>query len=297
MRILITGGTGLVGRALLATADPGDELWLVHLRDYPVQGDAGKTLVTDVRDHAQLSELFDRHRFDVVIHAAGFASVDYVERHFQEGWESNVIGTQNVVDLTKKYDIPLVYLSSNAVFDGTRAPYREDDAMHPVNRYGAIKAECEQTVRRLYPEAAIVRPILMYGWHAPETRTNPVTWIINRLQRKEATHLVTDVYENPLWSAHCGEAIWRILRLGKAGVFHIAGRDTVNRFEFAKLVADVFQLDASFLHPVTSDYFPQIAPRPRNTSFLTQRMQDELGMAPLSLLDGLQRMRSASPPH
>ncbi len=186
----------------------------------------------------------------------------------------------------------LVYISSNAVFDGTCAPYKEDDRLRPINRYGQVKVECEGIVRRMCPEAAIVRPILMYGWPIPEGRPNPVTWLIERLQRGEKTYLVTDVYENPIWSHHCAEAIWRIIQSGKTGVFHFAGKEVVNRFEFAKLVAEVFNLDSSLLHPVDSGFFPSIAPRPPNTSFLTERMVGELGIEPLSVYEGLMRMRS-----
>jgi dTDP-4-dehydrorhamnose reductase len=134
----------------------------------------------------------------------------------------------------------------------------------------------------------------MYGWHLPQGRANPVTWLIGRLKRGEPTNLVTDVHENPLWSHHCAEAIWRAIRLEKTGTFHVAGKDIVNRYEFAKLVAAVFELDASLLHPVDSSFFPTIAPRPKNTSFLTERMQCELGMEPLALREGLERMRSLS---
>lgn len=296
MRVLITGGTGLLGHGLVATAAPEDHLSILHQRNYPCGMKGVEEFVGDVRDRRQMMDLFESRQFDAVIHAAGLANVDYVERNFQEGWESNVLGTQNIIELARKLDIPLIYLSSNAVFDGENAPYREYDEVHPVNRYGQIKVECEQIIQRAYQEAAIVRPILMYGWHAPQTRNNPVTWIIDRLTKREPTFLVTDVYENPIWSYHCGEAIWRILRREKGGIFHVAGQDIVNRYEFAKLVVNVFNLDPSCLHPVASTYFPQIAPRPRNTSFLTERLQDELGMAPLSLLDGLNHMRSLAVP-
>jgi len=296
MKVLITGGTGLLGQALIATAKVDHQLSILHLRDYPVPGNGVEVVVLNVLERERLTEFFATRDFDVMIHAAGIANVDQVERHFEKAWESNVVGTQNVVDLACKRDIRLVYVSSNAVFDGRHAPYREGDSTNPMNRYGRIKVECEGIVRRMCPEALIVRPILMYGWHLPQGRANPVTWLIERLGRGEPTNLVTDVYENPLWSHHCAEVIWRAIQFDKTGTFHVAGKDIVNRYEFAKLVAAVFGLDASLLHPVDSSFFPAIAPRPKNTSFLTERMQGELGMEPLSLREGLERMRSLPHP-
>jgi dTDP-4-dehydrorhamnose reductase len=296
MKILLTGGTGLLGQALIATAGAEHRISVLHLRDYPVPVNGVEMVVLNILERERLEEFFAAHDFDVVVHAAGIASVDYVERHFEEAWESNVVGTQNVVDLVCKRGMRIVYVSSNAVFDGANAPYREEDRTNPVNRYGQIKVECERIVRRMCQEAIVVRPILMYGWHLAQGRTNPVTWLIERLQRGESTHIVTDVYENPIWSHHCAQAIWRAIQLGKAGTFHVGGKDVVNRYDFAKLVAEVFGLDASLLHPVDSRFFPAIAPRPKNTSFVTERMQSELGMEPLSLRQGLERMRSLPHP-
>lgn len=296
VNVLITGGTGLLGQALLSTLGAGHHITLLHRRDYKQNDNGIDEVVLDILDRESLADLFLTRSFDAVIHAAGIASVDYAEQHEEEAWRSNVLGTQNVLDEALKKDLHFTFVSSNAVFDGQHAPYRENDQMNPVNRYGRMKVECETLIKRRCPEAAIVRPILMYGWQPPQTRTNPVTWLLHRLTRSEPTYLVSDVYENPLWSCHCAQAIWRVIELAKAGIFHIAGGDVVNRYELAKAVAAVFGLDAALLHPVDSTFFPNIAPRPRNTSFLTERMQDELGMVPLSLVDGLSRMRSLCPP-
>lgn len=165
MRVLVTGGTGLLGQALMATA--GEEHWLsvLHRRNYPVGVVGVEPVILDILESAPLAELFETHAFDAVIHAVGIASVDEVERRFEEAWRSNIVGTQHIADLACKKNIRLVYISSNAVFDGNAAPYREESPTNPINRYGRIKVECENLVRRVCPEAAIVRPILMYGWH------------------------------------------------------------------------------------------------------------------------------------
>lgn len=291
MKILITGGTGLLGQALMATSRSEHQLTLLHRRDYPAGGAGVEPIVLDILQAGLLAEVFETRAFDAVIHAAGIASVDYVEQHFEEAWRSNVIGTQHIADLARKKDVRLVYVSSNAVFDGKAAPYGERSPTNPINKYGRIKVECEALVTRLCPEAVIVRPILMYGWHLAEGRANPVTWLLERLRKGESTPLVTDVRENPLWAHQCAEAIWRILRLGRTGTFHIAGKNVVNRYELGQLVAQVFGLDASLLRPVDSSFFPSIAARPHNTSFLTERMEHELGVEPLSVLQGLVQMR------
>lgn len=297
MKVLITGGTGLLGQAMVATSGDEYKLSILHRRNYPAGGAGVESIILDILESERLAQLFEAHAFDAVIHAAGQASVDYVEQHFEEAWRSNVIGTQHIADLARKKNVRLIYVSSNAIFDGKDAPYSEQSPTSPINTYGRIKVECKTLVRRVCPEAVIVRPILMYGWHLAEGRANPVTWLLERLRKGEATPLVTDVRENPLWSHQCAEAIWRILELGKTGIFHVAGQNVVNRYELGQLVAQVFELDVSLLRPVDSSFFPSIAPRPHNTSFLTERMEQELALVPLSVRQGLEQMRRLAGAH
>ena len=294
-KILITGGTGSLGQMLCKNLKC--ELIRVYSRDefkqkHSFQADHIRYILGDVRDKERLDMAMEE--IDIVIHCAALKQIDTGEYNPFEFIKTNINGTQNVIDLVVKRDMRLVYISTNAVFDGKCAPYEEDDLTNPINRYGHIKVKCEEIVTRMCPEAIIIRPILMYGWHVPQGRLNPVTWIIDRLQRGEKSHLVTDVYENPLLSYNCAESIWRAIQLKKRGTFHIAGKEVVNRYEFGRLVAESFDLDASLLYPVSSSFFPTIAPRPHNTSFLTKRMQVELGMEPISLHDGLQRMRAVA---
>jgi len=248
--------------------------------------------VADVRNRQALERLFSEYRFDAVIHAAGIANVDYSERYPDESRESNLGGTTNLAHLCAVSSVPLVYLSTNAVFDGSEAPYQESDPVNPINAYGRIKVACEEVVRATADRWTIVRPILMYGWPHPEGRPNPVTWVIDALERGETIHVVDDVYENTLHNLSAARAIWSALERDVGGVVHLAGRDVYNRYELACTVARIFELDGTRIKAVSSDYFPGIAPRPRNTSLATTRMEFELGIPPSTLEEGLRSMAS-----
>ena len=218
------------------------------------------------------------------------ASVDHSERHVEESLESNLGGTRNIAELCAASGTRLIYISTNAVFDGTHAPYRELDAVNPINAYGRIKVSCEQVVRETLDRCVIVRPILMYGWPHPMGRPNPVTWVVDALERGETIHVVDDVHENPIHNIRAALAIWAILDRDISGVIHLAGRDVVSRYDLARTVARIFELDESGIRPVSSAYFPEIAPRPRNTSLVTTRMESELGVSPSTLEESLRLM-------
>lgn len=291
--VLVTGGTGLLGKGMEETMPAGCRILSLHQRPYEVKDSRVKHLVLDIRDKRAVDRLFAKHHFDTVIHAAGIASVDFVEKHYAESLESNIVGTLNVTSACRKSDIYLAYISTNAVFDGTKPPYRESDPIHPVNKYGQLKAECERLVTETLARFCIVRPILMYGWNHVVTRPNTATWIYDKLLRGETVSVVNDVYENPLFNQQCGRALWAVAKKESEGIFHVAGKTVVSRYEFALKIAEVFALDASLIRPVTSAFFPDIAPRPPNTAFVTQRMERELGVSPLSIEQGLLAMKSA----
>lgn len=291
--ILITGGTGLLGKGMEETMPAGYNILSIHQRPYTVKSSKATHLVLDIRDKRAVDQLFERRHFDAVIHAAGIASVDYVEKHYAESLESNIVGTLNVTSACRKSGTYLVYISTNAVFDGKKAPYRETDPVAPVNKYGLLKVECERLVRETLSDYSIMRPILMYGWNHIVTRPNTVTWIYDKLMRGERVAIVTDVHENPLYNLQCGRALWAAIARRPNGVFHLAGKDALSRCEFALKIAEVFSLDAALISPVDSAFFPDIAPRPPNTAFVTLRMQRELGVVPLSVEEGLRDMQAS----
>jgi dTDP-4-dehydrorhamnose reductase len=291
--VLITGGTGLLGKGMEETAPSGWKIVGVHQRPYEVEDSRARHLVLDIRDKVAVDRLFKRRTFDIVVHAAGIASVDYVEKHYAESLESNLVGTLNITSACRRAAIPLVYVSTNAVFDGRKPPYGEDDPVNPVNKYGRIKVECERLVRETLEHYTIMRPILMYGWNHAVTRPNPATWIYEKLLRGEAIDMVDDVTENPLYNVECGKVLWAIAAKRPAGIVHAAGKDACNRYQFARKVAEVFGLDASLIRRVSSKSFPGIAARPPNTTLLTRRMERELGVKPVTVEAGLRAMKAA----
>jgi dTDP-4-dehydrorhamnose reductase len=140
-RIIFTGGGGLLGsefRKLRA-----DVL-------YPTSQEF------DVTDYSQMEAFVAAHGCDLVVHAAAFISPPAVDKNPLKAMEVNIVGTANVVKLCMKHGARLIYLSTDYVFDGQKGNYREDDPVHPVNKYAWSKLGGECAVR-LYDKALIVR--------------------------------------------------------------------------------------------------------------------------------------------
>lgn len=292
MRALITGGTGLLGKTLLSVAPPEVQLFATYYLE-PTYGQSTVPFFhLDVRDAVTVAWLLDQVRPDVVIHTASIGSVDYAEHHRWEAWAVNVGGTRNIAEACHRHGARLIFISSNAVFDGEHPPYAEEDAVCPINYYGQLKVEGERVVQEAGTEAAIVRPLLMYGWPNPGERDNPATIWLEKLGQGMPIEVVDDVYSKPLFVDQCARACWAVVIQRRSGVYHVAGADRVSLYEFALKVAEVFELEADLIKSVPSSYFPDIAPRPKDTSFITRKMETDLGVRPIGLIEGLRAMRA-----
>jgi len=292
-RVLITGGTGLLGLAIQRSV-PNDiqgfsiyfpERSLPALLPFPIRA-------ADVTDRTQMQAIFEWAKPDVVIHTAAIGSVDFAEKNREQTRKVNVGGTEVVTELCQGFQSQLIYISSNAVFDGHTPFYAETDPVNPINYYGELKVEAENVVRGSNISWAIVRPILMYGWPYPGERDNPVVWWVRSLKEGKPIKVVDNVFNKPLPAWSCAAAIWAVIEQNRSGTYHIAGRDHISLYQFALQVAEVFDLDESLITPVPDAYFPEIAPRPRDTSFDTNKMEKDLGMKTVGVIDGLVRMKA-----
>ena len=289
--ILLIGGTGLLGQALLESCPKDKIIWSSHLRDIPEEYSSYRMRRLDITDREETLRIVDEIRPEVVVHLAGIGSVDFAEKNQHKAWNVNVVGTQNVIEACRQLNVKLVFISSNAVFDGQHPPYDEESVRKPVNYYGQLKVEAENAVRSSGLDHAIVRPIMMYGWHPSQARENPVTMWIRLLKEGNTVKVVKDRFWQPLYVEDCSNLIWRILDKGTPGVYNISGPERLSLFDFALLTATVFDLDPTLIEPVASDYFPTIAPRPGDTSFTIEKVRRELGIEPMGIIEALERMK------
>jgi dTDP-4-dehydrorhamnose reductase len=292
VKVLITGGTGLLGKALLNCCDNQIEIIATYVGNYNMQdSNQAKYLQLDVRDKNGYMDLFKNFRPDITIHTAGIGSPDFAENNRELVRDINLNGTRNILYMCNKFDSKFIFISSNGIYDGNNAPYSEEDKAEPVNYYGEVKLQGEEITKRAKVPFAIVRPILMYGWQYPFERSNIVTQLILKLQNQEIVHVYDDVYVKPLLNISCARSVWKIINEDKFGIYNIAGADRVNIHQLIIKAAEIFNLNKSLVISVQQGYFNELAKRPYDTSFNTNKMEKELGIKPLSLDEGLSLMK------
>lgn len=292
-QILITGGTGLLGKALIETCDRNIcEIMATFLGDYWIEDSYNvRYRELDVRDKAGYEALFSVFRPAAVIHTAGVGSPDFAERNKHQTREINVEGTKNIISLCERYGSQFIYISSNGIYSGENPPYGENDIAKPINFYGQIKLEGEEITKKSKIKFAIVRPILMYGWNHLFERHNIVTIALKKLKNGESVSAYEDVFCNPVSAEFCAMAIWKIIFGGYFDTFNIGGKDRVSIYQLIKTTAEVFGFNFKLVIPIRQGLFGELVKRPKDTTYNTAKMEGILRLNPLPIKQGLEAMK------
>lgn len=292
--VLITGVSGLLGSYLVKTVPDDVSLHGTWLTTVTIPNGHLATHRMDITKREEVIAVFERCKPDVVIHCAAIGSVDYCQNHWQEAYAVNVKGTSNILDMASYIDTKVVFISTNAVFDGEHAPYNADDHRSPVNAYGKMKAESELSILQDYMATfMVIRPILLYGWAPHGARGNWATIVLDNLTRGKEVMIVDDILTQPTYAWDCASAIWKLLELGETGMYNVGGQDVMTLYDFTRTVAKRFELNQDMIIPIKSEKLEHLAPRPRNTTYCLDKLLEK-GIKTMSVMDGLSMMREES---
>ncbi|MDP3542517.1 MAG: SDR family oxidoreductase [Elusimicrobiota bacterium] len=289
-KIMVIGGTGLVGNALLrAWTARGAEVAAATYHSHP----SGGFLQLDMRDSARVGALLKAHRPSVVAVPAANPFVDYCELHPEETRKVNVEGTLNVARACRELGARMIFYSSDYVFDGLKGSYTEEDAPCPINEYGRQKAEAERGVLACDPRNLILRTSGAYGWQWEPK--NFVLQVRNNLSEGHPMR-VANVRYNPTYVENLAEITAELVSAGASGIFHTVGAEEIARDEFARRVARAFGLRDSLIQTVPAGEFKSPTPRPKQSSLRTQKVQRILPDTPPVGVDaGLKAMLTMEP--
>ena len=239
MKILITGGRGQLGQALqhvLAT----DQIIAVDLPEH------------DITDRKGMGHLLAEHTPDLIINSAAYTNVDGCVTDPELAYRANGLGPQNLALLCQQYNIPLVQISTNEVFNGRDpAPYPEWAPICPPNRYGQSKAAGEFNIRSVWHKAYIVRTAWLYS---PNGR-NFIHAILRRARETGQLKVVTDEIGNPTYAYDLAVAISQLIRTDQYGTYHFVNSGACSRWAFANEICRLAGLDDVVNRPILSSEF------------------------------------------
>ncbi|GAX37331.1 SDR family oxidoreductase [Nodularia sp. NIES-3585] len=285
-KLLITGASGFLGWHLCQLAKQEWEVYgtyCTHSLELP----GVKILPVNLTDFPDLKRLFNDINPNAVIHTAARSQPNYCQTHPQETQTINVTASCNIAGLCADYGIPCAFTSTDLVFDGLKAPYKETDAVSPVNLYGEQKVMAETGMLQRYPMTAICRMPLMFGRETP-TAKSFIQAFIQTLKEGKELKLFTDEFRTPASGITAAKGI--LLALEKInGYIHLGGKERISRYDFGKLLVEVFQLPETGLKSCQQQDVKMAAPRPKDVS-LDSTKAFALGYQPLSIKTELEKI-------
>lgn len=293
-RVLITGANGLLGQELVSVMSGRAEYDVLATARDPLPlftgGSCGYAPL-DITDVEQMGRIFQDFTPDVVVNCAAMTQVDACETDREACWRVNADAVGAISRHCSANGSRLIQVSTDFVFDGQSGPYAEADRMGPVNFYGKSKQAGENEARGAgIDEWAIARTVLVYGTGENLSRSNFVLWIINELSNGRAVRVVNDQWRTPTYAPDLADGIERIVRYNKSGIYHLSGREFMTVYDFARVVAETYDLDASLIHPTDSTSFTQPATRPLRTGFINLKAETEIGYRPRSMRNALRHL-------
>jgi len=289
MRLLITGGSGLLGSKIATIAiQKGYE---THSGYNKHQAPNGTSLKLDITNKNTVQQVFERIKPNAVIHAAALTNVDKCEEDMDLARNVNIEGTRNILESSERHNTFLVYVSTDYVFSGEEGLYKETDKPNPINHYGITKLEAEKQVITSATEWCIARPSVIYGSTPAAGKINFALWVLNKLIKRESMKIITDQWVSPTLNTNLAEMILETIEKKLTGIYHLAGATPINRYDFSTLIADTFSLDKTLISPANSSEMNWLAKRPKNTSLNVEKASTTLKHKPLKIQEALLKLK------
>jgi dTDP-4-dehydrorhamnose reductase len=287
--LLVTGASGLLGATVLrSAADLGWEVvGLCHR--HVISDPKIRVVKVDLTDESFTSKILFDLRPTAIVHCAAATNVDWCEENPGQTEAINVHASAVLAKIAAELNAHLVYISTDAVFDGKKGDYAETDEPAPLNIYAKSKLAGEQEVVRRHPSALVVR-VNIYGWNAQD-KDSLAEWVLKRLAAGNDVPGFSDVFFTPILVNHLAPVLFAMLQRALTGTYHVAGSERVSKYEFARRVTTIFGFDPERVKPCRVKDMNLKAARPLDISLNTEKIHTALGRAMPNIDEGLREFR------
>lgn len=260
MKYLITGGTGQLGYDIIK------ELINRNEKDYL----APSSKKMDITNQKQVEKIILNYKPDIIFHCAAYTAVDKAEEDKENCYNVNVNGTKNIVEVAKRINAKVLYISTDYVFDGTKkTEYETEDITNPINYYGYTKLLGEKEVQQLN-DYLIVRISWVFG----ENGKNFVKTMLNLAETKTELSIVSDQIGSPTYTKDLSKLLLDMIENNKKGLFFATNEDFCSWYEFAEYIFKINNINIKLNKVLTKDY-KTLAKRPLNSKLSKNKLDEE----------------------
>ena len=262
IKALVTGGNGQLAQCLKEIVKYHDELDITF-QDLPD---------LDITNKQKLESYFSNNELDYCINCAAYTAVDLAEEQSDLAYAVNAEGPKNIAMLCLKYNIKLIHISTDFVFDGQqRTPYSETDAPNPLSVYGASKLQGERNIQDVMENYFIVRTSWLYS----EYGKNFMKTMLKLSETRDQISVVSDQIGSPTYAGDLAAALTKIVLSSSTnyGVYHYSNLGTTSRYDFAVEIFKQFGKTIE-VKPIKTKDYPTAAKRPKYSVLDTTKIKN-----------------------
>lgn len=249
----------------------GTDLMKILSSDYQLIG-IDKEI--DITDRDKIIKTILQIKPNFIIHTAAYTEVDDCEKNQDLAFLVNGKGTENVALAAKKLKIPLIYISTDYVFDGKKkSPYIESDTPGPINIYGKSKLKGEEYVQSLVSDYFIIRIAGLFG----KNGKNFVKTILKKAKEENTLKVVSDQVHSPTYTIDLAKEIKRLIKTENYGIYHITNNGECSWFQFAQETLKLVKVKNVKLIPITAKELNRPAKRPKFSVLANCHLSETIG--------------------
>jgi len=283
--IIVTGASGLLGSNFLMEAQQKKKDIIAVYNRNPVCFPSVESVQADMTDKDKINKLVESVKPEWIVHCAALTNVEWCEQNPQETFEVNAFMPRNLAKAAEKIGAGIIYISTDSIFSGIRGNYSEDDAPGPINVYAKSKLAGEIAVKEECGSSLIIRTNI-FGWNASK-KLSLAEWILFELESNRTIDGFTDVIFSPILVNELSRIILKAMESKLRGTYNIACSQSCSKYEFARRVARIFDLDEKLIMPSLIKDSRLKAFRPKNVGLNTKKICKKLNIEMPDLNTGI----------
>ncbi len=271
--MLITGVSGLLGNNLAYYFRNKHDILGLYC-SHPVEINGIQTERVDLlSDTKSIERAIHEFGPSVLIHCASLANVDDCEADPEFTYKANVLATRNIVEAIADRDTKLIYISTDAVYDGIEGKFSEDAPNHPLNCYGRTKYEGELEI--LKRTGCLILRTNLFGWNIQEKKSLG-EWILGELKAGRQIKGFKDATFSTIYTMELARVIDIATGNQLSGIYNCGASDSCSKYDFALKIADRFGFDKTWITPISINDFNFKAKRGKNLSLNVTKLEKAL---------------------
>lgn len=287
MKICITGITGLLGSNLAFILKNDYDIYGIDRHDLNM--DKVNNAVMDIEELDILDELIHEFMPDILIHCLAEVNVDSCEENNTNADFVNISITEQLVRTCKKIGAKLIFISTDAVFNGdSNSLYDENDMRCPVNHYGETKVRGEDIV--LSVEENLVIRTNIYGINMRD-KYSLSEWVLNSMRSGQTISMFEDAVTSPILVNEFVRVMKIIVEAGISGIYHLVSSGSMSKYQFGVKIKEVFSIPTGTIAQTSIDDFGFKAKRGKNLSLENHKLCEKLNISIQTPEEGILQLK------